>query len=57
MISLLAYSKHIAMNHGNAGSVFWEEGNRAMKLHGARIVIEKFKAIVGKAIIDAEDLF
>jgi hypothetical protein len=57
MISLLAYGKHIAMNHGNAGSVFWEEGNRAMKLHGARIVMEKFKAMVGKAIGDAEDLF
>jgi hypothetical protein len=57
MISLLAYSKHIALNHGNTGSIFWEEGNQAMKLYGARIVIEKFKAMVGKAIGDAEDLF
>jgi hypothetical protein len=57
IISLLAYGKHIAMNYGNVGSVFWEEGNQTMKLHGARIVIEKFKAMVEKAIGNAEDLF
>jgi hypothetical protein len=57
MISLLAYSKHIALNHGNAGSVFWIQEGRIMKLHGAHIVMEKFKEMVGKAIGDAEDLF
>jgi hypothetical protein len=57
MISLLAYSKHIALNHGNAGSVFWIQEGRIMQLHGAQIVMEKFKWMVGKAIGDAEDLF
>lgn len=57
MISLLAYGKHIALNHGNAGGVFWEGGEWAINLHGARIVMEKFKAMVGKAIGDAEDFF
>ncbi|KAG5949781.1 hypothetical protein E4U58_001901, partial [Claviceps cyperi] len=57
MISLLAYGKHIAMEHGNAGSVFWEEGNRVMVLQGTRIVMDKFRAMVEKAIGDAEDLF
>jgi len=57
MISLLAYGKHIALNYGNAGGVFWEEEAQALNLHGARIPMEKFKAMVGKAIDDAEDLF
>ncbi|KAG5920002.1 hypothetical protein E4U61_000340 [Claviceps capensis] len=57
MINLLAYGKHIAMEHGNAGSVFWEEGNRAMILQGTRIVMDKFRTMVDKAIEDAEDLF
>ncbi len=57
MISLLAYGKHIALNHGNAGGVFWEADRRIMNLHGARIVMEKFKAMVQRAVTDAEDLF
>ncbi|KAG6095071.1 hypothetical protein E4U30_002763 [Claviceps sp. LM220 group G6] len=57
MISLLAYGKRIAMFHGNAGSVFWEEGNRVMILHGGRIVMAKFRVMVEKAIDDAETLF
>jgi hypothetical protein len=57
MISLLAYGKHIALNYGNAGGVFWEEEAQALNLHGARIPMEKFKTMVGKAIGDAEDLF
>ena len=57
MISLLAYGKHIALNHGNAGAVFWEKCDRVMKLHGARIVMEKFKETIARAVNDAEDLF
>ncbi len=57
MTSLLAYGKHTALNHGNAGAVFWEKGGRVMKLHGARIVMEEFKEMVEKAILYAEDLF
>ncbi|KAG6019369.1 hypothetical protein E4U40_007082 [Claviceps sp. LM458 group G5] len=56
MISLLAYGKRIAMEYGNVGSVFWTEGNRVMMLHGARIVMDKFRVMVGNAIDDAEDL-
>jgi hypothetical protein len=57
MISLLAYGKHIALNYGNAAGVFWEDEAQALNLYGARIPVEKFKAMVGKAINDAEDLF
>ncbi|KAG6283358.1 hypothetical protein E4U09_000276 [Claviceps aff. purpurea] len=47
MISLLAYGKNYAMDYGNVGSVFWAEGNRVMVLHGARIVMNNFRAMPG----------
>jgi hypothetical protein len=56
MISLLAYGKYLAMNHGNSGSIFWEKNNRVMKLHGMRIVMDKVRHMVDRAIGDAEDL-
>ncbi|KAK0926478.1 hypothetical protein LTR29_017851 [Friedmanniomyces endolithicus] len=52
MISLLAYGKYIALNHGNAGAVFWERGDRVMKLHGARIVMEKFQEMVEASFVN-----
>jgi hypothetical protein len=54
MISLLAYGKHLALNHGNAGSIFWEMGDRVMRLHSSRIVMDKFREMMKKAIGDAE---
>ena len=56
MISLLAYGKYLAMNHGNAGAIFWEKEDRVMQLHGMRIVMDKFKDMVSRSITDAEDL-
>ena len=56
MISLLAYGKLIALNHGNSGSIFWEKGDRVMRLHSSRIVMDKFREMVKKAITDAEQL-
>jgi hypothetical protein len=56
IISLLAYSKYLAMNYGNSGSIFWEKNNRVIKLHGMRIVIDKVRHMVDRAIGDAEDL-
>jgi superfamily II DNA or RNA helicase len=56
MISLLAYGKYLAMNHGNTGSIFWEKNDRVMKLHGMRIVMDKVRSMVDRAIADAEDL-
>lgn len=57
MISLLAYGKNLALNHANAGMVFWEKEYTVMKLHGMRIVMDDFRAMAVKAIADAEDLF
>jgi hypothetical protein len=56
MISLLAYSKYLAMNHGNAGAIFWEKEDWVMELHGMRIVMDKVKSMVDRAVADAEDL-
>lgn len=56
MISLLAYGKYLAMNHGNAGAIFWEKEDKVMKLHGMRIVMDKVKSMVDRAIADAENL-
>ena len=56
MVSLLAYGKYLALNHGNAGSIFWERGDRVMRLHGSRIVMEKFREMVHRAITDTEHL-
>jgi hypothetical protein len=56
IISLLAYSKYLAMNHSNAGAIFWEKEDKVMQLHGIRFVIEKFKSMVNRSIADAEDL-
>jgi hypothetical protein len=56
MISLLAYGKYLAMNHGNVDAIFWEKEDRVMQLHGMRIVMEKFKSMVERSIADAEDL-
>ena len=55
-ISLLAYGKYLALNHGNVGSIFWEKGDRVMRLHSSRVVMDKFRAIVAAAIVDAEHL-
>ena len=57
IISLLAYGKYVALNHVNAGSIFWEQGDRVMRLHSSRIVIERFREMVNKVIADAEHLF
>jgi hypothetical protein len=56
MISLLAYGKYLAMNHGNAGAIFWEKEDKVMQLRGMRIVMERFKSMVSRPIADAEDL-
>jgi hypothetical protein len=55
MIILLAYGKYLTMNHGNAGATSWEKEDRVIKLHGLRIVLDKVKSMVDRAIADDED--
>jgi superfamily II DNA helicase RecQ len=43
MISLLAYSKHAAMNEGNAGNAYWSLDKKIFYLNGRPIVVERFR--------------
>jgi hypothetical protein len=43
MISLLAYSKHAALNEGNAGNAYWSADKKIFYLHGRPIVVESFR--------------
>jgi hypothetical protein len=42
MISLLVYSKHAALNEGNAGNAYWLQDKKIFYLNGRPIVIERF---------------
>ena len=55
MISMLAYGKHITLEHGNAGMIDWPS-EEVMTLHGQRIYMAKFKAMVGDVISQAEHI-
>lgn len=54
MLSLLAYGKHIALNHGNAGMIDWPPGEDVMTLNGKRIYMQKFKDMVLDTVTQAE---
>jgi superfamily II DNA helicase RecQ len=56
MISLLAYGKHIALNHGNAGAVMWSRDGKEMTIRGMPIVIARFRKMVHDIIAEAEDM-
>ena len=43
MLSLLAYGKNLALNHGNAGSVLWSKDGKVMSIQGKSIVIARFR--------------
>jgi hypothetical protein len=43
MISLLAYSKHAALNEGNAGNAYWSLDKKIFYLNGQPIVVERFR--------------
>ncbi|KAK5111071.1 hypothetical protein LTR85_012290 [Meristemomyces frigidus] len=46
MISLLAYSKHIALNTGNSASTQWSRDMKVLRLHGKPIVVERFREMI-----------
>ena len=56
MLSLLAYGKNLALNHGNAGSVLWSKDGKVMSIQGKSIVIARFRKIVHEIVGEAEDL-
>ncbi|GAB7357797.1 hypothetical protein MBLNU459_g0613t1 [Dothideomycetes sp. NU459] len=56
MISMLAYSKKLALNHGNAGSISWNGEGTTIQLRGRPIVISQFKRMISDVITEAETL-
>ncbi|KAI9879367.1 MAG: hypothetical protein M1823_006844, partial [Watsoniomyces obsoletus] len=56
MLSLLAYSKHVAMNTSNAGSVSWSRDKKTMYFRGRAIEITLFRAMIVDAIQRAADM-
>jgi hypothetical protein len=56
MLSMLAYGKHLAMNHGNAGAVSWSEDRLVLSYRGRPIALSRFKSMVQEAITEAEDM-
>ena len=55
MLSMLAYSKHIAMNHSNAGVVFWSDDRSVMTYKGNAIGLEQFSRFVRDIVGEAEE--
>ncbi|CAC9887931.1 unnamed protein product, partial [Aureobasidium pullulans] len=56
MLSLLAYGKLIARDHGNQGAVLWDSGNKNVSLHGRKIPITRFRSMVTSIVTDAENI-
>ena len=56
MLSLLAYGKHIALNHGNAGAVLWSRDGKEMAIRGMPIRLTQFQKMVHDVVREAEDM-
>jgi hypothetical protein len=56
MLSMLAYGKHLAMNHGNSDAVSWSKDRLILSYRGKPIALSRFRSIVQGAIAEAEDM-
>ena len=56
ILSLLAYSKHMVMNTGNAGSMSWSKDKTTLYFRGRAVKIALFRQMVMEAITCAEDM-
>jgi lipopolysaccharide/colanic/teichoic acid biosynthesis glycosyltransferase len=54
-LSMLAYSKSIAMNHSNAGSISWSLDRTEMSYKGRPIDVTRFRSMVRGVVEEAED--
>src|SRR4051812_20556474 len=54
MLSLLAYSKSIALNKSNEGSVQWSADHKVLFLYGRRLVINRWQRMAQESVADAE---
>jgi hypothetical protein len=53
-LSILAYSKSIAMNHSNAGSISWSLDRTEMSYKGRPIDVARFGCMVRGVVEEAE---
>jgi superfamily II DNA helicase RecQ len=56
MISLLAYSKYIAMNEGNAGMISWSQDRQTMYYRGFPIELTNFRFMIHDIVARATKL-
>ncbi|CAO2655088.1 Nn.00g101520.m01.CDS01, partial [Neocucurbitaria sp. VM-36] len=56
MLSLLAYGKHVGLNAGNAGSVYWSKDKKTFYLNGRPILIERFCKMAQSMVADVEEM-
>jgi superfamily II DNA or RNA helicase len=56
MISLLAYSRHCAFNHANAGAISWSPDDSVIAYRGQKIPLARFKRLIDTVITEAENI-
>lgn len=54
-LSMLAYGKSIAMNHGNAGAISWSDDRKVMSYKGREIDAARFGVMVRGVVEEAKD--
>ena len=56
MISLLAYSRHCAFNHANAGAIAWSNSDSTIAYKGQKIPLVRFRKLVDTVVTEAENI-
>ena len=56
MISLLAYSRHCAFNHANAGAISWSLDGSTIAYRGQKIPLARFRKLVDAVVTEAENM-
>jgi superfamily II DNA/RNA helicase len=56
MISLLAYSRHCAFNHANAGAIAWSDNDSTIAYKGQKIPLVRFRRLIDTVVTEAENI-
>lgn len=55
-LSLLAYSKHVARETGNAGNAYWSKDKKIFYLHGQPIYLTRFRKMAQDMVAEVEQM-
>ena len=55
-LSLLAYSKHVALEAGNAGNAYWSKDKKIFYLHGQPIYLTRFRKMAQDMVAEVEQM-